>query len=163
MSWKQREMIHQFGKQLAADIDIEPRIARTNEDALKFNNENRATLSACPDVCLQRYAHWRRSRELRQKEQTTSFRISLSSNKISDTFQDASWRVQGGRTLLLSQSSMISRWITLQFILAMYRSMYNYLLVPVGVMPCQVLVPVSGLFTLGQFFTRNNTYLSIII
>ena len=58
-------------------------------DLLARCAEWRRTRSARPDACLQRHAHWCRSRDsqiLRQKEQTSRFRISLSSTKISDMF-----------------------------------------------------------------------------
>ena len=54
-----------------------------------FNDESRVTRRTCPDACLQRHTHWCRSRDLRnlhQKEQMSSFQISLSSTKISDMF-----------------------------------------------------------------------------
>ena len=60
-----------------------------SEDVLTFHDGNRVTRSTYPDLCLQRHTHWCRSRDswiLRQKEQTSSFRISLSFTKISDMF-----------------------------------------------------------------------------
>lgn len=65
------------------------------QDRVHFQNKRRwkywATLSSCPDACMQRHAHWRTVviREFlfsHQKEQMTSLRISLSSIKISDMF-----------------------------------------------------------------------------
>ena len=58
-----------------------------SENVLTFHDENRTTRSTRLDACLQRHTHWCRSpysQILRQKEGTSSFRISLSSTKISD-------------------------------------------------------------------------------
>ena len=64
-------------------------VSLQSEDVLTFHDENRATRSTWPGKCLQTHTPWcgsRDSRILRQKEQRPSFRISLSSTKISDTF-----------------------------------------------------------------------------
>ena len=56
---------------------------------LTFHDENRATRSTCPDAFLKRYTHWFTSLDSRifgEKEQTSSFQISLSSANISDMF-----------------------------------------------------------------------------